>query len=63
MAGGPGAGTNHLNRHMLNSCKRKNQMGIRDFQQLGKDKKGNLTTFIYTNANACNEVVEYLVRA
>ena len=48
---------------MLNSCKRKNQMGIRDFQQLGKDKKRNLTTFIYTDANACNEVVEYLVRA
>ena len=40
------AGTNHLKRHMLNSCKRKNQMDIRDFQQLGKDKEGKLTTFI-----------------
>ncbi|KAL4618395.1 hypothetical protein ACB092_06G006700 [Castanea dentata] len=48
---------------MLNSCKQKNQMDIRDFQQLGKDKEGNLTTFIYTDANAHNEVVEYLVRA
>ena len=39
-------------------------MDIRDFQQLGKDKEGNLTTFIYTDANAWNEVVvEYLVRA
>ena len=42
---------------MLNSCKQKNQMDIRDFQQLGKDE-GNLTTFIYTDANARNEVVE-----
>ncbi|KAK4572660.1 hypothetical protein RGQ29_030905 [Quercus rubra] len=63
LAGGPSAGTNHLKRHILNSCKRKNQMDIRDFQQLGKDKEGNLTTFIYTDANAQNEVVEYLVRA
>ena len=38
-------------------------MDIRDFQQLGKDKEGILTTFIYTDANARNEVVEYLVRA
>ena len=35
---------------MLNSCKRENQMDIRDFQQLGKDKQGNLS-------------VEYIVRA
>ena len=38
-------------------------MDIRDFQQLGKDKERILTTFIYTDANARNEVVEYLVRA
>ena len=38
-------------------------MDIRDFQQLGKDKEGNLTTFIYIDANAHNEVVEYLVKA
>ena len=38
-------------------------MDVRDFQQLGKDKERNLTTFIYTDANARNEVVEYLVRA
>ena len=38
-------------------------MDIRDFQQLGKDKEGNLSTFIYIDANARNEVVEYIVRA
>ena len=63
LVGGPSAGTNHLKRHMLNSCKRENQMDIRDFQQLGKDKEGNLSTFIYIDANARNEVVEYIVRA
>ena len=31
LAGGPSVGTNHLKRHMLNSCKQKNQMDIRDF--------------------------------
>ena len=48
---------------MLNSCKPKNQMDIRDFQQLGKDKEENLSTLIYIDANARNEVVEYIVRA
>ena len=32
-------------------------MDIRDFQQLGKDKEGHLSTFIYTDANARNKVV------
>ena len=36
---------------------------ISNFQQLGRDKDLNLSTFTYTDANARQDIIDYMIRA
>jgi hypothetical protein len=39
------------------------KMDISNFQQLGRDKDLNLSTFTYSDANARQDITDYMIRA
>ena len=44
-------------------CKTKNNVDIKNYMQLGKDKSGNLTTFSYDESTCQEKMVDYIIRA